>query len=123
MTEILISNGSVGNPAVLTNLPSRPCQQVGVTHLDHGPHEIAEEPSTVGAVGLHQRLGAGDAFRAGEEALVRGQEALLVEEVLVIMVVEHICRACIQRSGLVAVTACTEALEAGGKCCVQRWVY
>jgi len=107
--------------AVLADLPVG-ARERDVPHLDHGPDEIAEEPLAITAVGLHQILCAGDAFRAGEETLVGGQEALLRQEVLVIVVVEHVGGGDVERRGLVAVAACTEALEAIGEAGLQRRV-
>jgi hypothetical protein len=84
---------------------------------------MAEEVLAVLAVGLHQSFRPGDAFRAGEEALVGGQEALLQQEVLVVGVVERGGGADVQRRGLVAVAARAEALQALGEAGVQRRVH
>lgn len=115
----LLTSLSVDNPAVLADLPFR-ARERDVPHLDHGTDEIVEEFIRVVAVGLHEILCVGNAFRAGKEALVGGQEAPIVQEVLVVVVVEHVGGADIEGGGLVAVTACAEALQAVGKAGIKR---
>lgn len=107
--------------AVLADLPVVGRER-DVPHLDHGPDEVTEELFAITAVGLHQILCVGDAFRAGEETLIGGQEALLRQEVLVVVVVEHVGGRDVERRGLVAVAACAEALEAVGEAGLQRRV-
>lgn len=112
----------INNPAVLANLAVVTGEWADVAHLHHGSAKIPEELVGIGAVSLHQLLGVGDAVVAGEEALVGGQEAFLIEEVLVVAVVENVGGGDVQHGGLVAVSTGTEALEVGGHGGVQRRV-
>jgi len=110
---------SVDGTAVLADLAGGAGERADVAHLDHGPAEVAEEALAVGAVGLHERLGVG----AGEEALVGGQEAPLAQQVLVVVVVERVGGASVQRRRLVAVPALAQRLQAGRQGRVQRRVH
>lgn len=113
---------SVDCPAVLANLAGRAGERADVAHLDHGPAEVAEEALAVQAVGLHEGLGGVDAVGAGEEALVGGEDALLAEQVLEVVVVEHVGGVGVERCGLVAVSAPAQLLQAGRQGRVQRRV-
>lgn len=84
---------------------------------------MAEELLAVDAVSLHQRFRVvGNAVSAREEALVGGQEALLVQEVLIVVVVKHVGGVDVEHGGLVAVPAGAEALQVDGHGGVQRRV-
>lgn len=114
---------SVDGPAVLANLAGRAGERAYVAHLDHGVAEVAGEALAVGAVGLHQRLGGGDGgvAGAGDEALVGGEEALVGQQVLVVVVVERVGGVDVQRRQLVSAAA-AHLLQAGRQRRVQRRV-
>ena len=74
----------VDPPAVLPDLSAGPSQRRDVPHLDHPHHEVLEEGALAADVLLDQRVGGA----AVEELLVRVQDAPLLDEVLVVVVLE-----------------------------------
>jgi hypothetical protein len=103
--------GSIDNAAVLADLASNVGEE-DIAHLDHRSAKVAEEETpVVGTIELHERLG-GVGVGAREDVLVRGQEVVLAEKVLEVVVVERVYGARVQRRRLVAVAAMAERLQA-----------
>jgi len=75
----------VDPPAVLPDLAIGDGERRDVAHLDHGLREVLEEDILVGSIEL-DKVGSGGA--AGEEHLVGAEEAVVGEDVLVVLVVE-----------------------------------
>lgn len=74
----------VNLPAVLPNLTAGAREGADVSHLDHGSCEVGVEAAGAVAVGLHLRVGR----TAVVKLLIRVQETLRADEILVVVVVE-----------------------------------
>ena len=92
---------SVRLPAVDPDLPAGSSDDADAAHLHHGVAEVVEEPGHVGRVGLGLRVRGA----AIEQLLVRVQQALVAQQVLVVEVVEDVGRGRVQRRGVVVAAA------------------
>ena len=116
------SCGSVDGAAVLADLAGGAGERADVAHLDHGAAEVAEEALGVGAVGLHERLGGvGAGVGAGEEALVGGEQALLLQQVLEVVVVEGVRGACVRKKCCASSPAAARMEISVSTCREPRW--
>lgn len=95
----------VHSSAVPAYLSRRTSEGADAAHLDHGAHEVAEEGAAAVAVGLHQSLGGRHPLVAREQPLVRRQQSLLAQQVLEVVVVEHVGGVAVERRGRVPVAA------------------
>jgi hypothetical protein len=75
----------VNPPAVLSDLAIGPRERRDVAHLDHGLREVLEEDILVGSIELDK---VGSSGAAGEEHLIGAEEAMVGEDVLVVLVVK-----------------------------------
>lgn len=75
----------VDTPAVGPDLAAGAGERRDVAHLDHGLSKVLEEDVLVGGVELHEVRRGG---AAGEEHLVGAEQALVGQQVLVVLVVE-----------------------------------
>ncbi|KAJ8424580.1 hypothetical protein Cgig2_002592 [Carnegiea gigantea] len=75
----------VNLPAILPNLTIRSSEGLDVSHLNHGSNEVRVEFARVAVVSLDKGVGGS----ATEQLLVRVEEPLFVDEVIVVAVVEQ----------------------------------
>jgi len=108
--------------AVLADLAGGAGERADVAHLDHGAAEVAEEALGVGAVGQHERLGGvGAGVGAGEEALVGGEQALLLQQVLEVVVVEGVRGAGVRKNCCASSPAAARMEISVSTCREPRW--
>lgn len=74
----------IDHPAVVPDLPLGARERADVPHLDHSCGKIRRELAGAGAVSLHQ----GVSGSVAEQLLIRVKEALEVDQVLEVVIVE-----------------------------------
>lgn len=89
----------------------RPGQHTELAHLDHRLGELVEEEFLVPSEGGDVPLGPG----VGEEVLVGEEEALAVDEVDVVLVVEEVGGSEVEVGGVGGGCGGTRGLEGGGE--------
>ena len=110
--------GGVACGAVGADLPLRARQHLDLPHLHHGEGELVEEVPLAARELVDEGPGAGVA----EEVLVRGEEPLTVHQVHVVLVVERVGRAHVQRRPAVGALRRACPPELAGEGGVQRRV-